>query len=219
MHIYIDYHLNLVKTFKDFAEYDALLKKIDTYRSEIISDLELIEGRKELSPILQDKILSFGELLSTAILEFVLDGNGINAKLLDARHFIITDNYFTHACPIKEKSYEQIQNNIKPLLNKDVVPVTQGFIGATLLGEATTLGFEGSDYSAVLIGAALDVSEIQIWKNVDGILTSDPTLVPKTYTVNSMSFDEAAELSRCGAKILHPNTIKPAKEKNISVKN
>lgn len=214
----IDYHLGLIKPFHNLHGYSNLLKKIDTYHSEITSDLEMIEGRRELSPFLQDKVLSYGELLSTSILEFVMRGNGIPVELLDARHFIITDNYFTHASPVKEKTYEEINLHVKPLINKGIVPLTQGFIGATIFGEATTLGFEGSDYSAVLIGAALDATEIQIWKNVDGILSADPTSIPETKTVKNMSFAEVAELTRCGAKILHPETVKPAREKNISIK-
>ena len=214
----LDYHLEIINSFKSYRGYNQLIKKINIYNSEIITDLGMIVKRQEISPFLQDKVLSYGELMSSSILNYVLVGNGIRSKLLDARYFILTDNCFTHANPIRDKCYSEIQHNIEPLIRDSVIPITQGYIGATSSGEATTLGFEGSDYSAVLIGAALGVDEIQTWKDVNGILSSDPTMIAKTQTITHMSYDEAGELSRCGAKVLHLETIKPAREKNIPLK-
>lgn len=210
-------HLKVYNAFKTGDEDSIYLEKINNYFSELKIVLEMIASRKELSPFLQDKVLAYGELISSAILTTALISRQIRANLLDARICLITDEHFTHAHPKEDESQIKIRDYILPILNKGMLPVIQGYIGSTQSGETTTLGFEGSDYSAVLIGAALETNDIQIWKDVPGVMTADPDLIDTPATIKKMSYEEAAELSLYGAKVLHPNTIQPARSKNIPI--
>ena len=213
-----DYHFNiseelgLLKTDTDFE------KSINTYFYEVESNLRKIQSEMILNPKFQDATLAYGELLSTLILSAYLKSIGIDSQLLDVRECIITDEHFTHATPLEVESFEKIKKYLNPAIKENTTVVIQGFIGSTQAGDTTTLGFEGSDYSAVLIGAALQVNEVQIWKDVPGVMSADPALISQAIPVESMTFAEAAELSRCGAKVLHPSTIRPASELNINVK-
>jgi aspartate kinase len=162
-----------------------------------------------------DAILSFGERLSTLLLFHRAIERDLNAILLDSRDLIITDNNFTNAYPIFELTNEKIRNAIKQ--KADTVYITQGFISSTKDGITTTLGRGGSDYSATIIGAALAAEEVQIWTDVDGIMTSDPRVVSKAFTISAITYKEAAELAYFGAKVIHPSTIQPAVNLNIPV--
>ena len=166
----------------------------------------------------QDSIVSFGELLSSALMAAVLNQRGIEARQIDARRCIITDEEHTCAAPLLRETYARTQNELRPLVESGVVPVLGGFIGATMQGATTTLGRGGSDYTAALIGAALRVDEIQIWTDVTGVLTADPRIVPEAQTIDRLSYSEAAELAYFGAKVLHPKTIQPAIENSIPVR-
>jgi aspartate kinase len=167
---------------------------------------------------LQDAVVSFGETLSSALLAEVLNQKGISARQVDARRCIITDDEFTSAAPLPAETYASSRNELMPVLESGVVPVLGGFIASTRQGVTTTLGRGGSDYTAALIGAALGVSEIQIWTDVTGVLTADPRVVPEAQTVARLSYGEAAELAYFGAKVLHPKTIQPAIENAIPVR-
>jgi len=168
--------------------------------------------------LLQDAVVSFGEILSSTLLAEVLKQKGIQARQIDARSCIITDDEFASAAPLMEETFAQSQSELIPVLESGVTPVLGGFIGSTKQGVTTTLGRGGSDYTAALIGAALSVSEIQIWTDVTGVLTADPRIVPEAQTVERLSFGEAAELAYFGAKVLHPKTIQPAIENSIPVR-
>jgi aspartate kinase len=211
-----EYHFDICRDL-GIREDKTTLKKLDDYFSELGKILEMITTRGQLSPPLQDKALSFGELFSTTILTALLNQKKIKAILLDARICMITDEYFTQAHPQKSISYSKINEYIKPVLESNSLPVIQGYIGSTISGETTTLGFEGSDYSAVFMGVALDVSEIQIWKDVPGIMTADPEIVKNVSAVKIMSYDEIAELSICGAKVIYPGTIEAAYLKSTPI--
>ena len=140
----------------------------------------------------------------------------MNAHHLDARQLVVTDARHTRATPLTTETYSRIANAVKSLAPQSV-PVMAGYVGATEQGITTTLGRGGSDFSAAIAGAAIDASEIQIWTDVDGMLTCDPRLVPEARRIKMLSFDEAAELAYFGAKVLHPATLLPAMEKNIPV--
>src|SRR5262249_32364483 len=129
-----------------------------------------------------------------------------------------TDEEYTTATPLLRETFNRTRDELRPLLTARVVPVLGGFIGATLQGAMTTLGRGGSDYTAALIGAALNVDEIQIWTDVRGVLTADPRVVPEAQTIERLSYGEAAELAYFGAKVLHPKTIQPAIENSIPVR-
>ena len=167
---------------------------------------------------LQDAVVSFGETLSSTLLAEVLNQKGIKARQVDARRCIVTDEEFTSAAPLLTETFAQSKSELVPLLESGVTPVLGGFIGSTRQGVTTTLGRGGSDYTAALIGAALHVSEIQIWTDVTGVLTADPRVVPEAQTVERLSYGEAAELAYFGAKVLHPKTIQPAIENTIPVR-
>lgn len=164
-----------------------------------------------------DAITSVGERLSTMILNEGMKQRGLQTELVDARSFMITDEHYASAIPLFDRIDAKARTIFSPLLNAGKIPVTQGYIGATLKGVTTTLGRGGSDYSAAILGAALGVDEIQIWTDVDGVLTADPRIAPKAQKLRIISFREASELAYFGAKVLHPSTILPAIGKNIPV--
>lgn len=165
-----------------------------------------------------DMISSMGELLSTRILASYLNSIKVKAKWMDARSFVKTDGSFGNAHPLWETTKSKTNGAILPEIAAGNVVITQGFIGSTSEGITTTLGRGGSDYSAAIIGVACDADEIQIWTDVNGMLTADPRVVEDAKIIRAVSFKEASELAYFGAKVLHPLTIKPAVEKSIPVK-
>jgi len=173
---------------------------------------------RELTNRSLDTIASVGEQLSSMIVEEGMKERGLPAALVDARGFMITDDHFTGATPLFDVIEEKVKALILPRLSRKEVVVTQGFIGATDNGVTTTLGRGGSDYSAAIVGTVLGAEEIQIWTDVDGILTADPSVVRDARKVKTMSFREASELAYFGARVLHPSTILPAVKKNIPVR-
>ena len=171
----------------------------------------------ELTPRTQDAIASFGERLSSLIVTAALNDRGVNAELVDARSLIVTDDSFTSAIPNLKETEVLARRGLAGLIEDGRVPVTQGFIGATPGGVTTTIGRGGSDYSASVLGAALGAQAIEIWTDVDGLMTVDPRVVPGARRIRVISFGEAAELSYFGAKVLHPSTVLPAVERGIPV--
>ncbi len=175
------------------------------------------ESRNDLKA-LEDSVVSYGERLSAAMLAAVLSENRAASSAVDARRCIITDEEHGCATPLMPETFSSTRQQLQPLIGQNVVPVLGGFIGSTRDGKTTTLGRGGSDYTAALIGAALEANEIQIWTDVPGVLTADPRLVPHAHTVPHLSFEEAAELAYFGAKVLHPKTLHPAIERDIPVR-
>ena len=176
---------------------------------------------RELTLKSRDQMQSLGERASSTIfhaaLQEQLEDDGIICHLFDARDFIATTNEFTAARPLMSEIIRRMKK-IRTALTKGAVGVTQGFIGRTLAGETTTIGRGGSDFSAAIMGVALDAREIQIWTDVAGIMTCDPRIAPQAWTIERISFHEASELAFFGAKVLHPETIWPAVEKSIPVR-
>jgi len=190
---------------------------IEKHFDELKKLLEGLAVLGEVPPRGLDKILAYGELLSSALLTDALFERGIPARLFDARELIKTDDRYGSASPLFEVTDPRIRDTIMPAIDSGVVPVVQGFIGSSRDGATTTLGFEGSDYTATILGAALDAEDVQIWKDVSGLMTADPEIYPRARTVKRCSFAEAAELTHFGAKVLHPKAIQPATRKNIPV--
>ncbi|MDR1212166.1 MAG: bifunctional aspartate kinase/homoserine dehydrogenase I [Spirochaetaceae bacterium] len=170
---------------------------------------------RELTPRVLDYIMSFGERISAVLISRVLTGAGRPSEYCDARELIITDDNFGNARFFPEESYLRIKNY---MAKQTGLVVAAGFIGATGSGETTTLGRGGSDLSAAIFGAALNAEEVEIWTDVDGILTADPRLVKDAFRIDAISYVEAMELSHFGAKVLHPPTVKPALEKGIPIR-
>ena len=184
-----------------------------------IKELESLVGRTKSSKIIDGKILdhfqSFGESMSSKIVAAQLNKIGVNSKPFDSWQLgFLTDNEFGEAEPL-EAAYPSLSRNIKRL---KVVPVITGFIGKTENGEITTLGRGGSDYTAAVIGASVNADEIQIWTDVNGVMSTDPRIVENAKTLEKISFAEASELAYFGARVLHPKTILPAMKRNIPVK-
>jgi aspartate kinase len=171
----------------------------------------------ELTARTTDLVVSFGERLSSRLLAEFYAERGLAGKYVDARTCIITDDQHGKAFPLPELIEARLAEHLLPHLAAGKVPVLGGFIGSTASGTTTTLGRGGSDYTAALLGEALRASAIEIWTDVDGILTADPRICPDALRVRHISFEEAAELAYFGAKVLHPATILPAVKKNIPV--
>ena len=189
---------------------DEFLKPLRSAAEQISELLKLFAQKPSERKSLQDAVVSFGEILSSTLLAAVLSERDISARQVDARRCIITDEEHTSAIPLMPESSTHTQDELRPVIDAGIVPVLGGFIGATQQGATTTLGRGGSDYTAALIGALIGASEIQIWTDVTGVLTADPRVVPHAYTVETLSYGEAAELAYFGAKVLHPKTIHPA---------
>jgi aspartate kinase len=204
------------RLIKDSSEREVF-SIIEKHFDELKKLLEGLAILGEVPPRGLDKILSYGELLSSAIVADALSERGIPARLMDARQFIKTDDRFGAASPLFDIANPMIQDALAPVIEEGSVPVVQGFIGSTREGATTTLGFEGSDYTAAIIGAAMKADDIQIWKDVSGLMTADPKLFPRARTVKVCTFAEAADLTYFGAKVLHPKAIYPAARQNISV--
>ena len=179
--------------------------------------LRRIASEKSLLPCAQDTLLGAGESLSSKLIHSALWSSGVNVALVDARECIVTDAAHTRATPLWDETNERLQAVVLPLLEAGQVPVMGGFVGATRDGIPTTLGRGGSDFSASIVAAGLHAGRIEIWTDVDGILTTDPNLCPEARRVARMSFHEAADLAYFGARVLHPATLAPAMRANIPV--
>ena len=172
---------------------------------------------RELTPRTLDTISSLGERLSAPMVAGALEETGITSEAMEATHLVVTDSLHGGADPLMDLTRQKSQAALNPLLAKGCVPVVTGFIGATRGGELTTLGRGGSDYSATILGAALDAGEVIIWTDVDGVLTADPRLVPDAQIIPEISYREATELAFFGAKVLHPKTMRAVEQAGIPV--
>lgn len=213
----IQYHHDLAnQVIPDFDKHPAK-NTLQSFFDELEKLLGGVAVLQDYTPRLQDKFLSYGELISTTIITAVLQSKNVNAVWTDAREYVITDDWFTQAHVIDEITYPKIRETLNPLVNSDIVPVAQGFIGSTESRATTTLGFEGSDFSAALLGAAMQVDDIQLWKDVSGVMTADPALLENVFTIKQLTFNEIADITFFGAKVLHPSSIAPARKMNIPV--
>lgn len=208
-------HIQAAYSFLSADNLKECEEKLNTLFTDFISFLKGLSLLRECSARSRDALLSFGERLSTTIITHRAIERNISTTLLDARSFMLTDENFNAAVPRMDETLKLIKDKVKPETGKLIV--TQGFIAATENGVTTTLGRGGSDYSAAIIGSALDAEEIQIWTDVDGIMSSDPRFVKGVKTINSITYAEAGELAYFGAKVVHPATIQPAVGNKIPV--
>ena len=196
--------------------------QLDTFLEEHYSELaELIKGLAALGECTRrtiDAVSSFGERISSFVLTLALRAKGLKAAHVDSRQVIVTNDRFGEAAPLLDLTQARLNAAIPPLIQEGHIVVMGGFIASTESGIATTLGRGGSDFTASLVGAALGVQEVQIWTDVDGVLTADPTMLPDAHRLRVLSFGEAAELAYFGAKVLHPSTMLPAVKNNIPVR-
>jgi aspartate kinase len=211
---HLDTAAELVKDSTELATLTQFLNEEFDALDEVLRGLAVIH---ELTPRISDLIVSYGERLSSRIVAAAFRGKGIDAAHADSREFIITDSEFQKATPIDALIDKRTPEKLLPLINAGKVPVMGGFIASNEKGLTTTLGRGGSDYTGALVGGALNAGTIEIWTDVDGIMTTDPRICPDALRVKVISFEEAAELAYFGAKVLHPATILPAVKKNIPV--
>ncbi|MCS7114703.1 MAG: aspartate kinase [Nitrososphaerota archaeon] len=216
----LDKHLKLAeKTVQNPQILEEIQQIITSTMDELEKVLTGITYVGELTPRSRDYILSFGERLSTPIIYGALKNRGLKACLhTGAEAGIVTDSNFGEANPLMNVTKLQVRDRLEPLLEKGFVPVVTGFIAATQDGITTTLGRGGSDYTATIIGAALDAEEVWIWTDVDGLMTSDPKIVPDARTLPELSFKEALEMAVFGAKAMHPRALEPIMDGNTIVR-
>ncbi|MGA3070054.1 MAG: lysine-sensitive aspartokinase 3 [Terracidiphilus sp.] len=204
----------LVKDPSGSADLIAFIDQKFDSLDEVLRGLAAI---LELTPRISDLIVSYGERISSRIVAAAFTERGIDAAHVDAREIIVTDSQFQKAAPQDAIIEKRAQNKLLPLTSLGKVPVIGGFIASNEAGITTTLGRGGSDFTGALLGGALSAEAIEIWTDVDGIMTADPRICPDALRVKVISFEEAAELAYFGAKVLHPATILPAVKKNIPV--
>jgi aspartate kinase len=213
----LDRHLGVAAAVTTTSR-DALMEKVRADFEELIGLVHALAVLREVSPRSLDAVLSVGEIVSSRIVAAALGDHGVASAWVDARTVLVTDAEYNAAAPDMEASRGRARAQIAPHTKQGTAVVLGGFIGSTANGITTTLGRGGSDYSAAIFGASLDAAEIQIWTDVDGMLTADPRVVPRPRLVPQLTFAEASELAYFGAKVLHPSTILPAVDKNIPVR-
>ena len=211
-----DVAMQLVQQKFDF--FDAFLKQLHKQVEQIHTILRGIALLGEITPRAKDKVVSIGEKLSSVLFAYSMMMRAVPGEHVESEDVIITDAKFGEASPMMDDTREAARRSILPLIERNLIPVMGGFIGRTRDGATTTLGRGGSDYSAAIVGAAVGADEIQIWTDVDGMMTCDPRLIKQARVIDRISYVEAAELAWFGAKVLHPRTIAPAVEQNIPVR-
>lgn len=197
------------------GERAALLATVDESLDEFAAFCHSVHVLGELTPRAMDAITSLGERINARVLAALLRQQGVRSEAVDATKLIVTDETFQNAVPLIEASRSQVAGRLVPMLEDGTIPIVTGFIGATETGTTTTLGRGGSDYSAAILGDCLDADEVWIWTDVDGVMTSDPRIVPEARVIPTLSYGEVSELAYFGAKVLHPRTIRPVVERGI----
>ncbi len=213
-------HTNISKnSIKDPNIENEVLESISSTLDELKRLLEGIISLGEITPRSRDRIISFGERLSVLVVTGALKDIGINAeKFTGAEAGIVTDEEYGEANPLMSITKMKISKTLQPLLSKGIVPVVTGFMAATQTGDITTLGRGGSDFTATILGAALSADEVWICTDVNGMMTTDPKIMPNARTIPQLSYSEALEMTVFGAKALHPRALEPAQENKISVR-
>ena len=213
-----DRHLAAARTLASNEQQGSLGDQIDRQFDELEALARALGVLREVSVRTLDVVAAAGELLSSRLVTAALCEAGIPSEWVDARRAIITNGDHTRAVPLAAETNAALRASVLAVIDAGRVPVLGGFVGSTVDGHTTTLGRGGSDYSGAIVGAGIGAREIQIWTDVDGMLTADPRVISSPRLVPQLSFAEAAELAYFGAKVLHPSTILPAVERNIPVR-
>ena len=210
-------HLDAAKDLVPAAELERVHGEVTDLVAEfqrIVNGIQMLGYRPARAV---DEAIAVGERLSALLVSEHLRSRGISAEAVNAAEAVVTDSVFNAASPLMDLTCEKAQGRLMPILRKGAIPIVTGFNGATVEGWPTTLGRGGSDFSASILAAALDATELWIWTDVDGIMTADPRLVPDARILDEITYSEAAELAWAGAKVLHPRTIAPLVERGIPV--
>ena len=203
-------------TARELPGAEAALDAIRAEAATLAPELDAAADRR-ITPRELDSIAGRGELWSSRLVAAALTGADVPAEWADVRPIMVTDDRFGRATPYVQVLNGRARQQLCPILERGVVPVTQGFIGATATGVPTTFGRGGSDFSASLLGAALRATRVEIWTDVDGLMTADPRVVPSARTLAVASYEEAAELATFGARVLHPATAVPLVREGIPI--
>ena len=214
----LERHSAIARALTSGRRADDLVKALQTQFAELGGRVVALAQQSRVAPADHDLIVAMGELASSQIVAAAFAERGLPAAWLDARTVLVTDAEHMAALPDMDATCDRVRERVVPVTSRGEIPVLGGFIGASAGGVTTTLGRGGSDYSASIFGACIDAGEIQIWTDVDGMLTADPRVVAAPRVVPQLSFAEASELAYFGAKVLHPSTILPAVSKNIPVR-
>lgn len=210
------------QTLRDLAGESEDAHAVDAQIMALIDEFELLTQSVsvlgEASPRAIDAISSLGERMSVRLVSAALRANGVASEAIDASDVVLTTAEFGNGAPVYPQTREQIRSRILPLFSQDVIPVVTGFIGATATKAVTTLGRGGSDYSGAIFGEALDADMVDIYTDVDGVMTTDPRLVSSAKVLERLSYAEMSELAYFGAKVLHPKTIRPVIERGIPIR-
>jgi aspartate kinase len=209
-----DYHTRIASTLIRTQDQQDLDEHLDSHFCELQALLDRLEHSGEFTPEAQDALSSFGERLSSRIVTMALRKSGMETVHFDSRVLIRTDNHHTQATPLLKETYANVRralSSVKP----DVVPVFGGFIGSTSDGVTTTLGRNSSNLTAVLLAGALGAEEVEMWTDVDGVFLHDPRQVCDQFPVAELSFDDAFEIARSGARVLHAGAVMLARKENI----
>jgi len=212
-------HLEATMALASSRLKEAAQRELGKLLAELENILTASALLREVTPRTGDRILSYGERLSSILFEYALKDVEVECmRLQGGEAGIITDEAFGEATPLFEISKSRIRTTLSPLLEQKIVPVVTGFIGVTQNGEITTLGRGGSDLTATLIAAAVKADEVWLWSDVDGIMTADPKLIPNAKTIPQISYAEALEMTTFGAKAIHPRAVEPVAEEGIPVR-
>ena len=211
-------HLSIAEGIADEQERLGAIAILDQLHAALRDSLEEVQSAGSLSKELSDRIVSTGEKSMSTMMAALMRSQGTPAVHIFADTVIATDDRFGNARPDRERTREQAEAAVRPHLDAGRTVIMTGFIGGTPDGRTTTLGRGGSDYSATILGASLDATEVQIWTDVPGVLSADPRQVPEARVIPAISYEEAQELAHFGAKVLHPRTIRPAVTRDIPVR-
>ena len=211
-------HIKVAEVITDTTLRQPVVASLNREFDELERVVSALAVLQEVSPRWLDALAATGEILSSQIVAAALSSHKLLATYVDSRKAVVTDAEHTAAAPKFEETTAALMMHADPPLAAGRIPVMGGFVGATTTGVTTTLGRGGSDFSAAIVGACLGAAEIQIWTDVDGMLTADPRIVKNPQVVPHLSFAEASELAYFGAKVLHPATIQPAVARNIPVR-
>ena len=210
-------HEELADSLLSASAYGSLDRELRGEFQALESFLRHLETARYFDLKAQDRLLGFGEYFSSRLVCWALCEAGLPAAHVDAHSCVVTDARHGQASPLWDVTNQRLRDGLNPLLQSGSVPVLGGFIASTIDGVPTTLGRGGSDFTAAIVGAAVAASRVEIWTDVDGVMTTDPKICPDARVIRKLSFDEAADLAHFGAKVLHPATLAPAMRENIPV--
>lgn len=214
----LEIHLRLARALTTTEEYEILAPQLEAMVHRLQDLLRSITVLGELTPRALDLISGQGERCHARLIAAAMRSAGLAAEAVDATNCIVTDDAFGNASPLMDETRAQTHRHLLPLLERKVVPVVTGFIAATTSGIPTTLGRGGSDYTAAILGAVLDAEEVWFWKEVDGVMSADPRVVPEARTIPQLSYMEMTEMAYYGANILHLKTVYPLVQRGIPIR-